>query len=79
MFRFQNQMFWFLLASSHQLAFLGASIKASLLPPLEAASTTNESYSFPSLCELSPTYLCEVCVICEKSKLGLSEILFVST
>jgi hypothetical protein len=41
--------------------------------------TTNEPNSFPCLCELSPTPLCEVCVICEKSKLGLSEILFVST
>jgi hypothetical protein len=57
----------------------GASIKASPLPPLEFAGTTNGSNSFPSLCELSPTPLCEVYLICEKSKLGLSEILFVST
>jgi hypothetical protein len=31
------------------------------------------------VCELSPTPVSEVCVICQKSKLGLSEILFVST
>jgi hypothetical protein len=57
----------------------GASIKAFPLPPLEAAGTTNEPNAFPCLSELLPTPLCEVCMICEKSKLGLSEILFVST
>jgi hypothetical protein len=46
---------------------------------LEEAGTTNEPISFRSLCELLPTPLCEVCVICEKSKLGLSEIIFMST
>jgi hypothetical protein len=35
---FQNWMFQFLLAS-----FLGASIKAFSLPPLEAAGSTNEN------------------------------------
>jgi hypothetical protein len=77
MFRFQNQMFHFLLASTKWLVW-GGKYKSYPLPPLEAASTTNELDSFPSLCELSPIPLCEVCVICEKSKLGLSEILFVS-
>jgi hypothetical protein len=57
----------------------GGSIKACPLPPLEAAGTINEPNSFPCLCELLPTPLCEVRVICEKSKLGLSEILFVNT
>jgi hypothetical protein len=43
------------------------------------ASATNELYSFLSICDLSPTPLYAVCVIYEKSKLGLSEILFAST
>jgi hypothetical protein len=60
--------------------FLGASIKA--LPPLallEAAGSTNKNTHLISLCELSPTSPSEVCVNCEKSNLGLSEILIVST
>jgi hypothetical protein len=57
----------------------GGKYKSFPLPPLEAAGKTNEPYSFLSLCELSSTPLCLVYVICEKSKLGLSEILFVST
>jgi hypothetical protein len=49
------------------------------LPLLEAAGSTNENTHPNSLCELSPTPLSEACVIREESKLGLSEILFVST
>jgi hypothetical protein len=60
-------------------SFWGLSIKAFPLPPLKAAGSTNENTHPTSLCELSPTPLNEVCVICEKFKLGLSEILFVST
>jgi hypothetical protein len=59
--------------------FWGASIKASLIPPLDAAGSTNENTHPISLFELSPTPLSEVCVIYKKSKLVLSEILFVST
>jgi hypothetical protein len=78
MFWFQNRIFRFLLASSQQLV-LGGGYKSFPLPPLEAAGFTNENTRPISLCELSPTPLSEVCVICEKFKLGLSEILFVST
>jgi hypothetical protein len=53
--------------------FWGTSIKAFSIPPLEGASTIHETYSFLSLCELFPTPLCEVCVICEKSDFGLRE------
>jgi hypothetical protein len=41
---------WFPMAS-----FWGASIKAFTLPPLEGAGANHETYSFLSLCELSPT------------------------
>jgi hypothetical protein len=68
-----------LLASFQRLVFERVSIKAFSLPTLDAASTPNEPNSFSSICELSPTPLNEVYVICEKSKLWLSEILFVST
>jgi hypothetical protein len=61
------------------MASLGGGKYKPPLPPLEAAGTINEPYSFPSLCELSPTPLSEVSVICEKSKLGLSEIHFMSS
>jgi hypothetical protein len=57
-------------------SFWEISIKASLLPTLEGTGPTNKNTLSKSLCELSPTPLCEVC---EKSKLGLTEILFVST
>jgi hypothetical protein len=63
-------MFQFLLASSQRLVFW-ASIKAP--PPLEGASAIYETHSFLSLCELSPTPLCKVCVICGKFKFGLRE------
>jgi hypothetical protein len=60
-------------------SFWGASIKSSPLCPLEAAGSTNKNTHPISLCELSPTPLSKVWLIYEKSKLGLSEILFVST
>jgi hypothetical protein len=41
-------------------SFWGTSIKASPLPPLVAAGANHKTYSFLSLCELSPTPLCEV-------------------
>jgi hypothetical protein len=56
-------------------SFLGASIKAFPLPSLEAAGSTNENTHLKPFCELSPTPLSEVWLICEKSKLGLSEII----
>jgi hypothetical protein len=43
------------------------------------AGSTNKNTHPINLCELSPTPLSDVYVICEKFKLGLSEILFVST
>jgi hypothetical protein len=46
---------------------------------LKAVGSTNENTHPISLCELSPTPLSKVCVIYEKFKLELSEILFVST
>jgi hypothetical protein len=67
-------MFQFLLASSQRLLLRGVGIKASPLRPLEAAGSTNESTHPIIICELSPTPLSEVCVICEKSKLWLNEI-----
>jgi hypothetical protein len=70
-------MFRFLLVSFQRLVF-GGKYKSFPHPPLEVAGSTNENTHPNSLCELSPTPLCEVCVIYEKSKLGLSEILFVS-
>jgi hypothetical protein len=57
----------------------GASIKAFPLPLLEDADSTNKNTHPIKLCELSPTPLSEVWLIYEKSKLGLSEILFVGT
>jgi hypothetical protein len=54
-------------------SFLGTSIKGFPLPPLEGAGAIHKTYSFLSLRELSPTPLCKVCVICEKSKFGLRE------
>jgi hypothetical protein len=60
-------------------SFWMASIKAFSLPHLKVAGSTNENIHPISLCELSPTPLSEIRVICEKSKLGLNEILFVST
>jgi hypothetical protein len=70
-----NQMLRFLLACFQRVVFF----REEAPPLLEEAGTTNEPISFRSLCELLPTPLCEVYVICEKSKLGLSEIIFVST
>jgi hypothetical protein len=61
------------------VSFWRISIKASPLPPLEAAGSTNENTHHISLYELSPTPLSEICVIYEKFKLDLSEILFLST
>jgi hypothetical protein len=40
---------------------------------MEGAGVIHEKYLFLSLCELSPTPLCEVCVIYDKFKFGLSE------
>jgi hypothetical protein len=61
-------MFWLLLASFQRLVGGGGGkYKRFPLLPLEAAGTTNEPNSFSNLCELSPTTLCEVYVIYEKS------------
>jgi hypothetical protein len=71
-------MFRFLLDSFQRLIFRDR-YKSFPLPPLEIAGSINENTYLISLCELSTTHLSEVCVIYEKSKLGLSEILLVST
>jgi hypothetical protein len=60
-------------------SFLGGKYKSFPPPSYEAAGSTNKNTHPISLCELSPTPLSEVWLICEKYKLGLSEILFVST
>jgi hypothetical protein len=49
------------------------------LTPLEAADSTKENTHPKAFCELCSTPLSEVLLIYEKHKLGLSEILFVST
>jgi hypothetical protein len=54
-------------------SFWWTSINAFPLPPLEGAGAIHETYSFLSLCELSPVSLCEVYVIYEKSKFELRE------
>jgi hypothetical protein len=78
MFRIQNRIFWFLLTSFQQLV-LGNSIKTFPHPSFGNCWFHQWKYTSLSLWDLSPIPLSKVWVICDKSKLELSEILFMST
>jgi hypothetical protein len=74
MFRIQNRIFWFLLTSFQQLV-LGNSIKTFPHPSFGSCWFHQWKYTSLSLWDLSPIPLSKVWVICDKSKLELSEIL----